>query len=275
MPENKIEIFKNEQFGEIRTIEVDDKIYFCGKDAAIALGYTNPNKAINDHCKEDGVTIRSLIDSLGRNQDAKFITEGNVYRLITRSKLPAAEEFEKWLFDEVVPTIRKTGGYVANDDLFINTYLGNVSEDVQQMFRVTLSAIRCKDEIIAQEDVVIGEQRKEIEHKEDVIVGLVDDIDLATKRQRINQIVRHSVKDSTIMSKRWNLLYTEFEKKYHVNLSMRFDNYKDTYKPKLKNKIDVIERQMEMIPQLYEICCKLFENDVQELLKEWECTIAC
>lgn len=113
---NNIEIFKNEEFGEIRTIEVDDKVLFCGKDVAEALGYTNPNKAINDHCKEDGVTIRSLIDSLGRNQDAKFITEGNVYRLIARSKLPAAEKFERWLFDEVVPSIRKHGGYIAGQE---------------------------------------------------------------------------------------------------------------------------------------------------------------
>lgn len=274
MMDNKIEIFKNEQFGEIRTVVIDNEPWFVGKDVATALGYKDTSDALKRHVDEDDKLTRCFTDS-GQEREMYIISESGLYSLVLSSKLESAKQFKKWVTSEVLPTIRKTGGYVANDDLFINTYLGNVSEDVQQMFRVTLSAIRCKDEIIAQKDVVIGEQRKEIEHKEDVIVGLVDDIDLATKRQRINQIVRHSVKDSTTMSKRWNLLYSEFEKKYHVNLSMRLDNYKDSYKPKLKNKIDVIERQMEMIPQLYEICCKLFENDVQELLKEWEYTIAC
>ncbi len=69
-----------------------------------------------DHCIEDGVTKREVIDNLGRTQQAKFITEGNVYRLIAHSKLPSAEKFEKWVFDEVLPTIRKTGGYIPVDE---------------------------------------------------------------------------------------------------------------------------------------------------------------
>ena len=77
------------------------------------------------------------------------------------------------------------------------------------------------------------------------------------------------------MTTKWNLLYSEFEKKYHVNLSLRLTNYKDAYKPKLKNKLDVIDRQMNKIPQLYEVCCKLFESDVKVLMKEWENAIAC
>lgn len=124
-----------------------------------------------------------------------------------------------------------------------------------------------------QLEETVAEQKKEIEHKEDVIVGLVEDIDLATKRQRINQIVRYHARNTEGLTKRWNLLYDEFEKKYHVNLSVRLENYKNTYKPKLKNRIDVIDRQMEMIPQLYEICCKLYENDVKILMQEWEGTI--
>lgn len=106
-----IQIYQNEQFGAIRTIEENGKVLFCGKDIAVALGYTDPKKAIIQHCKEDGVAIYPLIDNIGREQQAKFITEGNLYRLITHSKLPTAEKFEKWVFDEVLPTIRKTGGY--------------------------------------------------------------------------------------------------------------------------------------------------------------------
>lgn len=116
---SKITIFENKDFGSIRTVEENGKILFCGTDIASALGYTNPHKAIRDHCKKDGLTFRSVIDSLGRKQQAKFISEGNLYRLITHSKLPAAEQFEKWIFDEVLPSIRKHGLY-ATDQLLNN-----------------------------------------------------------------------------------------------------------------------------------------------------------
>lgn len=118
-----LQIFTSEQFGEIRTVEENGKVLFCAADIARALGFTNPQKAINDHCKDDGVTFRSVIDSMGREQQAKFITEGNVYRLITHSKLPSAEKFESWVFDEVLPSIRKHGMY-AVDELIANPELG-------------------------------------------------------------------------------------------------------------------------------------------------------
>lgn len=105
---NNLEIFKNDEFGEIRTITENGKILFCGSDIAKSLGYTNPNKAINDHCR--AITKRSTPIS-GKNQDVNFISEGDVYRLITHSKLPSAEKFEVWVFDEVLPSIRKNGEY--------------------------------------------------------------------------------------------------------------------------------------------------------------------
>lgn len=103
-----IQIYQNEQFGAIRTIEEDGKVLFCGNDVAKALGYTNPRKALGDHCK--GVTKRDTLTD-GGTQSLSFIPEGDLYRLITHSKLPTAEMFEKWVFDEVLPSIRKTGGY--------------------------------------------------------------------------------------------------------------------------------------------------------------------
>ena len=109
--DNKIEVFKNEQFGEVRTILEGEKVLFCAADVAKALGYTNPNKAVNDHCR--AITKRSTPIS-GKVQSINFIPEGDVYRLIIRSKLPAAEKFELWVFDEVIPTIRKTGGYMTD-----------------------------------------------------------------------------------------------------------------------------------------------------------------
>ena len=114
---NDLQIFKNEQFGSVRTIEKDSKIYFCGSDVAKALGYSNAPDAISKHCKKDGIVKCDSVDSLGRKNTLSFINEGNVYRLITHSKLPAAEQFEHWVFDEVLPSIRKHGAYMTADTL--------------------------------------------------------------------------------------------------------------------------------------------------------------
>ena len=107
---NELKIFENTEFGKMRTIEEGGKVLFCGNDCAKMLGYTNPNKAVNDHCR--AITKRSTPIS-GKLQEINFITEGDLYRLITHSKLPAAEQFEKWVFDEVLPSIRKHGAYMT------------------------------------------------------------------------------------------------------------------------------------------------------------------
>lgn len=107
---NTMQVFQNEHFGAVRTLDEDGKIYFCGKDVAKALGYSDQKKAIARHCK--GGTKRPLPTD-GGVQELVFIPEGDLYRLITHSRLPAAEAFEKWVFDEVLPTIRKTGSYGA------------------------------------------------------------------------------------------------------------------------------------------------------------------
>ncbi len=110
---NKVAIFKNEQFGQVRTIEEKGKVLFCGKDVATALGYADTVNAIKRHCKEKGVAKRHTLTNGGK-QSIVFIDEGNLYRLITHSKLPEAEKFESWVFDEVLPSIRKTGKYESD-----------------------------------------------------------------------------------------------------------------------------------------------------------------
>ena len=111
---NQMEIFKNPEFGSIRTFELDGKVLFCGKDIAKALGYQRTADAITAHCK--GVCVLPT-PSAGGIQNTKFITEGDVYRLIAHSKLPGAERFERWVFDEVLPSIRKHGAYMTEDIL--------------------------------------------------------------------------------------------------------------------------------------------------------------
>lgn len=108
-----LQILKNEKFGEIRTIEENGKFLFCGSDVAKALGYVDTVNALKQHCKQDGVVFHHITDNLGRTQQAKFINEGNLYRLIAKSQLPEAEQFERWIFDEVLPSIRKYGVYAT------------------------------------------------------------------------------------------------------------------------------------------------------------------
>lgn len=109
---SELEIFKNEDFGEIRTLLINDKPYFCASDIAKVLGYSNTRDAISRHCK--GV-VKSDIPTNSGIQTVSFIPEGDIYRLIVKSKLPSAERFETWVMDEVLPTIRKHGAYMTND----------------------------------------------------------------------------------------------------------------------------------------------------------------
>lgn len=114
----ELQIFENQEFGKIRTmLDPSGRILFCGNDAAKALGYSDATNALKQHCKKDGVAFYHLTDNLGRKQQTKFITEGNLYRLILRSKLPSAERFEKWVVEIVLPTIRKQGAYITPQTL--------------------------------------------------------------------------------------------------------------------------------------------------------------
>lgn len=109
---NELQIFNNSEFGEIRTLEEGERVLFCGSDVAKALGYTNPSKAISDHCK--GVTKRYTPTKSG-TQEMSFIPESDLYRLVFSSKLPTAEKFTDWVTDEILPTIRKHGAYMTPD----------------------------------------------------------------------------------------------------------------------------------------------------------------
>lgn len=116
---NELEIFKNEEFGEIRTVVIENEPWFVGKDIAEILGYANTRKAINDHVDEDdktdGVTIR---DSIGREQNPIVVNESGLYSLILSSKLPTAKKFKHWVTSEVLPTIRKHGAYMTDEKAF-------------------------------------------------------------------------------------------------------------------------------------------------------------
>ena len=111
---NELQVFENNQFGQMRTITENGNTLFCGSDVAKALGYTNAPDALTRHCR--GIVKRDTPTSSGV-QTMSFIPEGDVYRLITHSKLPTAEKFERWVFDEVLPTVRQTGAYMTPETI--------------------------------------------------------------------------------------------------------------------------------------------------------------
>lgn len=108
---NVAQTYEHKEFGNIRAVEVDGAVEFCGKDAAVALGYANANDALKRHCK--GVVKRYPLQTPGGTQDIRFISEPDLYRLIAHSKLPNAQKFESWIFATVLPSIRKHGGYLT------------------------------------------------------------------------------------------------------------------------------------------------------------------
>mgnify|MGYP001156600346 FL=1 len=115
----ELQIFKNDEFGEVRTTTIKGKPYFCGSDVAKALGYSDVHKAIKQNCDEDGWATCLVNDPLGRKQEAKFITEGNVHRLIVSASKQSrnkdiqnkAKKYASWIFDEIVPSVRANGYY--------------------------------------------------------------------------------------------------------------------------------------------------------------------
>jgi prophage antirepressor-like protein len=125
------QMFYDSEFGALEVLLLDDKPFFPATECAEILGYKNPQKAIRDHCRWVNVSFthpdcgeamigsvtRTVIDRLGREQEKKYISEGDLYRLIIRSKLPSAERFERWVFDLVLPTIRKYGAFATSDTL--------------------------------------------------------------------------------------------------------------------------------------------------------------
>lgn len=144
---NELQIFNSPEFGDIRTVEIDGKPYFVANDVARALGYVETAKAIRTHCK--GVSEMD-IPSKGGIQCMKVIPEGDIYRLIVRSKLPSAEKFETWVFDEVIPSIRKNGGYI----------LGQETLSDEELMAKTILVAKKK---IAERDKIIEKQRLKIE----------------------------------------------------------------------------------------------------------------
>ena len=253
-------VFNHPQFGEIRTIEISGEPWFVGKDVATALGYAKTENAIARHVDKEDKTLTPLQGGCSTGvQNTTIINESGLYSLILSSKLPSAKEFKRWVTAEVLPSIRKTGGYVnpSQSDLFLDTYLPFADQNTRLLFKTTLDTIQ-------QQNNTIQQQNHTISHQEDIIRNLTSDIPLADKRQILNRIVRFGGSPHT----RWPFLYREFDNKFHMNTKVQLEHYNETHKPKLQNRLDYIEH-IGMFNDLAEIACVIFGPDIEKLSAQY------
>lgn len=166
-PVTNVQVFNNEQFGSIRTAGTAENPLFCAVDVAKALGYANPAKAIIDHCK--GVTVLET-PTAGGIQPIKFIAESEMYRLIFKSNAPKAEEFNSWVAEEVLPSIRKHGAYATTQT--IDSIIANPDNAIKLLTALKESnerAAKEREQRLAAEGQVAELEKKDIENKPKVV----------------------------------------------------------------------------------------------------------
>lgn len=153
---NTPQIFQSDQFGSVRILYEKEKPLFCGKDVSRALGYSDPTNAMKQHCK--GVVKRHL-PTKGGKQLVNFLPEGDLYRLICHSKLPSAEAFERWVFDEVLPTLRKDGEYQTRRERAYTRYVESTNQQLSEQIAMLAKSrkylaecTRLQDEVFAARD---------------------------------------------------------------------------------------------------------------------------
>lgn len=159
---NEIQVFSNEKFGQVRGAMIDGEPWLVGKDVAERLLYSNPQKAIRDHVDSEDRGVNEM-DTPGGKQMVVMINESGLYSLIFGSKLDKAKEFKHWVTSEVLPAIRKTGGYVNNSEVFIDNYLPFADDATKQLFRLTLDVVDKQNKEIADQQKELAEKSAAIE----------------------------------------------------------------------------------------------------------------
>lgn len=259
----EVTVFKNlvhPEFGELRTVEIDGEPWFVGKDVATALGYTNSRDAIATHVFADDKGVES-IDTLGGRQKMTIINESGLYALVFGSRLKIAKEFKHWVTSEVLPSIRKNGAYIRNQE------------------NMTPAEIVARGLIAAQK--IIEEREKEIVHlnnrcgrltqtiaeKQDVINAISRNVPAPTKRMMLNRVMRR--RSPELAQSRWSYLYARFDEIYHKNVKIRMKNYNaEPGHRKCYSILDFIEKVLNMLDELYDLAVKLFESDFTQLMQE-------
>ena len=254
---NEIKIFENEEFGSVRTMEINGEPYFVGKDVATILGYVKPENAIANHVDDEDKTT-TLIQGTGSNykSNAVIINESGLYSLILSSKLPNAKKFKRWVTSEILPAIRKTGGYLANSDMMVSTYFGNLPPEQQTLVKGLF------DNIIAQQT--------KIDTLTTTNEVLTTDILSWADRPLVNALVRRYAGyacDGNFASA-WIEFKKELLYKYSININSRITAYinKNGKKP---HTLDVITDD-EVLSALKTIVslCENKNIDISDLLNK-------
>ena len=248
----------------VEVLKLNGIVLFNPKDVAEILEIKNVNDNLRRMTSRQVIKLKN--SDIGNtdfrklnNAGESFLTESGVYKLIFKSRKPAAERFSDWVTDVVLPSIRKTGGYVDNDELFINTYLPFADEKTKMLFSATLSTMRKQNEII---DL----QKNEIAHKQEVINGLTDDVDIYKKKDVINRICKRR---SGNYANRYKELYKCFRENFHIDLEVRCEGY-NLKQSKKKDQLSVVKyaERFGYIDDLYLCCVKLFEAEIDEVLDQ-------
>ena len=228
---NELQIFENSEFGEIRAITKDGKTYFAGSDVAKSLGYVIPHKAVQTHCK--GVLKWNIPTNSG-NQDVLFITEGDVYRLIMKSKLPSAEKFESWVMDEVLPQIRKTGSYGMP-----KSTSGQIQLLAQGYTELEEAVNSIKEDVTELKDNV-------------PLYGCeIDEVSKHVKRKAVNVLGgkdSEAYRDASIRSQLFSDIYTQIKREY--GLVSSYKSIKRKYIADVHEFIDCYEPPMFLGEQI-------------------------
>lgn len=140
---NDLHIFENKDFGKVRTVTLNGAPWFVAADVCRALDIANSRDAVKRLDDDERGVVST--DTLGGVQEMTVVNESGLYSIVLGSRKPEAKQFKRWITHEVIPTIRKTGGYVNNDDLFVNTYLPNADDTTKALFRSTLETIRTQN----------------------------------------------------------------------------------------------------------------------------------
>lgn len=259
----EVTVFKNlvhPEFGELRTVEIDGEPWFVGKDVATALGYTDTFGALKKHV-DTADKQNCQNDSFNTPRGMTIINESGLYSLILSSKLPSAKEFKHWVTSEVLPSIRKNGAYIRNQE------------------NMTPAEIVARGLIAAQK--IIEEREKEIVHlnnrcgrltqtiaeKQDVINAISRNVPAPTKRMMLNRVMRR--RSPELAQSRWSYLYARFDEIYHKNVKIRMKNYNaEPGHRKCYSILDFIDNVLNMLDELYDLAVKLFESDFTQLMQE-------
>lgn len=212
---NELQIFNNEEFGEVRTVIVNDEPMFCLADVCKALDISHITD-VKNRLKEDGVGTTEVIDRLGRKQNATFINEGNLYKVIFQSRKESAERFTDWVTDEVLPSIRKTGSYNINEPKIDKTLL-----NPQMQLLITMT------ENLAMQEIEQKKQAERLQNVENRIDNVCDILvtPIADWKSEINNMVRNISQKSNIEYQSiWNQLYADLESRAHCSLARLVEN---------------------------------------------------